>query len=254
MKSVAVRNVMIGEGSPKICIPIIGITKNDILEEIKNAMILDVDLIEWRVDWYENCFDSKKVIEILKAMRKYIEQIPIIFTFRTAKEGGAKEITIENYETLLSDVIKSQQADVIDIELFTGEDTVLSLIEKAKQCSVKTILSSHDFEKTPEKEEIIARLCYMQKLGGDITKIALMPRSKKDVLTLLCATEEMQSRYADRPYVTMSMGGIGSISRMVGEVFGVSITFGIGEYSSAPGQIEAQKLKQVLEIIHDSMM
>ncbi len=39
-----------------------------------------------------------------------------------------------------------------------------------------------------------------------------MPQNKKDVLTLLVATEEMASEYADRPIITMSMSGTGAIS------------------------------------------
>ncbi len=94
----------------------------------------------------------------------------------------------------------------------------------------------------------------MQQLGADITKIAVMPQNKKDVLTLLCATEQMQCQYADRPFVTMSMGSIGSISRIAGEIFGSAITFGAVQKSSAPGQIKAKKLKQMLQMIHDTMI
>lgn len=47
----------------------------------------------------------------------------------------------------------------------------------------------------------------MQELDADIPKIAVMPQNKKDVLTLLSATEEMASEYADRPIITMSMAG-----------------------------------------------
>ena len=53
------------------------------------------------------------------------------------------------------------------------------------------VVSNHDFEKTPSKEEIVARLQKMQELGADLPKIAVMPQCKKDVLTLLAATEEM---------------------------------------------------------------
>ena len=56
----------------------------------------------------------------------------------------------------------------------------------------------------------------MQELGADIPKIAVMPRNKKDVLTLLAATEEMSSEYADRPIITMSMAETGVISRLCG--------------------------------------
>ena len=55
-----------------------------------------------------------------------------------------------------------------------------------------------------------------------------MPQNKKDVLTLLSATEEMASEYADRPIITMSMSGTGVISRLCGEVFGSALTFGAG--------------------------
>ena len=90
----------------------------------------------------------------------------------------------------------------------------------------------------------------MQDMGADIPKIAVMPRTKKDVLTLLAATEEMASEYADRPIITISMSGLGSISRIAGEVFGSCLTFGSGEKASAPGQIDAGKLNSVLQTIH----
>jgi len=52
----------------------------------------------------------------------------------------------------------------------------------------------------------------------------------------------------------MSMGSIGSISRIAGEIFGSAITFGAVQKSSAPGQIKAKKLKQMLQMIHDTMI
>ncbi len=72
----------------------------------------------------------------------------------------------------------------------------------------------------------------MQDMGADIPKIAVMPQSKRDVLTLLCATEEMVTDYADRPIITMSMAGTGVISRLCGEVFGSSMTFGAAKKAS----------------------
>lgn len=253
MQSITIRNVTIGEGIPKICIPIVGTTKSDILHETKNAISCDMDLLEWRADYYENCFDIQKVIEVLTEIRQIAKQIPIIFTFRTKKEGGEKQIALENYTALIGAVIEQCTADIVDIELFSGDTVVIPLIEKAKKYAVKTILSSHDFKNTPPENEIISRLCRMQQLGADITKIAVMPQCKKDVLILLSATEQMQSKYADRPFVTMSMGAVGSISRIVGEIFGSAITFGAGNKSSAPGQIESTVLKQVLQTIHNIM-
>jgi len=93
----------------------------------------------------------------------------------------------------------------------------------------------------------------MQDMGADIPKIAVMPQSKKDVLTLLAATEEMTSCYADRPIITMSMAGTGVISRLCGEVFGSSMTFGAAGKASAPGQMGVEDLNTVLALLHDAM-
>ena len=68
-------------------------------------------------------------------------------------------------------------------------------------------------------------------------KLPVMPQNKRDVLTLLAATEEMVTDYADRPIITMSMAGTGVISRLCGEVFGSSMTFGAAKKASAPGQM-----------------
>ena len=89
-------------------------------------------------------------------------------------------------------------------------------------------------------------------MGADILKIAVMPQSRKDVVTLLSATEEMDCR-TTRPLITMSMGPLGMISRLCGEVFGSSLTFGSVGKTSAPGQVSAKELANVLKLIHESM-
>ena len=128
-----------------------------------------------------------------------------------------------------------------------------AVVETAHANGVKMIASNHDFHKTPAKEEIVSRLRKMQDLGADIPKIAVMPQNKKDVLTLLAATEEMTTNYADRPIITMSMAGTGVISRLCGEVFGSSMTFGAAKKASAPGQMGVNDLSTVLDLLHKAM-
>ena len=60
MKAVEVRNIKIGDGIPKICVPIVGITKEDIINEAKTFDNIPVDVVEWRVDWFESVFDIKR--------------------------------------------------------------------------------------------------------------------------------------------------------------------------------------------------
>lgn len=253
MNPVVVRNVKIGEGIPKICVPIVGVTRQEILESGKNISTVGADVVEWRVDWYEDVFEFDKVEETAKQLREVLKDTPILFTFRTAKEGGEKEIEKETYVELNQKAAKAGYVDMVDVEAFTGDDAVKAIVEVAHECGVKVVASNHDFHKTPDKDDIVSRLCKMQELGADIPKIAVMPQNKKDVLTLLCATEEMYSQHADRPIITMSMAGTGVISRLCGEVFGSALTFGAAGKASAPGQMGVEDLKTVLQILHKSL-
>ena len=253
MNTVKVKNVVIGQGIPKICVSIIETTKEDILASANKLRAVPHDLVEWRADWFDDVFDFDCVKNTLEELRKILGDTPILFTFRTANEGGEKAIDKDIYKALNSNVIATGLADIVDVELFTGDEYVKDIISLAHSNDVKVVVSNHDFDKTPNKDEIIKRLCTMQDLGADIPKIAVMPNSKKDVITLLAATEEMASNYANQPIVTMSMASAGLVSRLSGEAFGSAITFGALEKASAPGQISANNLSKVLNIIHGVM-
>ena len=93
----------------------------------------------------------------------------------------------------------------------------------------------------------------MEEKGGDILKLAVTPWSPEDVLALLEATVKMKDNPSGRPLITMSMGGFGVVSRLAGEIFGSCMTFGCSQSQSAPGQIEAVPLAQVLDTIHQAI-
>ena len=253
MTPVKVRNISIGEGIPKICVPIVGITREEIITEAKSFSSIPVDLVEWRVDWFEQVFDLEKVLGLLKELREVLGELQLLMTFRTSKEGGEKSISASDYARLNIEAAKSGYVDLIDVEIFTGDEIVKEIIDAVHNYGVKVIASNHDFDKTPDKDDIVERLRKMQELGADIPKIAVMPQSAKDVLTLLSATDEMVTKYADRPIITMSMAGTGLISRLCGEVFGSAITFGAAKKASAPGQMEVNDLSTVLQLLHSAL-
>ncbi len=237
---------------PKICVPLVGKNNEGIIEEARNLKELKLDLVEWRVDHYEDVKDLNKVKEILRELRTEIEELPILFTFRSKKEGGEKEVSIEYYAKLNKEISATKMVDLIDVELFIGDEIVKDIVETAHNNGVKVVMSNHDFFKTPAKEEIVNRLCKMQELGADLPKIAVMPQTSRDVITLLDATEEMATVYAKTPIITMSMGGLGLVSRLAGETFGSALTFGAAKMASAPGQIAVVQLSEVLNIMHKS--
>lgn len=253
MNTVKIRNIVIGEGMPKICVPIVGTTKEELLQEVKALQNLSVDIVEWRMDWFKEIENLDAAKEMVKTLREALKDTALLATFRSKKEGGELEVSTEYYIALNKAIVDSGCADLIDVELFTGETEVNDIVTYAHEHGVKVIMSNHDFDKTPSYDEILTRLKAMQSLDADIPKIAVMPTCKKDVLTLLQATNEMHETYADCPIITMSMAGTGVISRLCGEVFGSALTFGAAKKASAPGQMNVEDLHTVLTLLHKSL-
>lgn len=250
MKTIRVRDITIGEGLPKIIVPLVSSLEQELLSEIKKVLAMNPDIIEWRVDSYKLVENLNSVLKTLKKLRGLIKNVPLLFTFRTFQEGGKQSLSMENYEHLLEKVIQSKLVDLIDVQLFLEERLLKKLVSLANENEVLVVMSNHDFEKTPEKDEIIFRLRKMQELGADIPKIAVMPNGNEDVLTILDATNTMKEKFSDRPFITVSMGRVGLISRLTGHVFGSAATFASGVNDSAPGQITVTELKNVLETIY----
>lgn len=214
---------------------------------------MKLDVVEWRVDFYEDVMKTDRVLETLKNLRAALGDTPILFTFRTKKEGGEKEISMADYTALNTAAAKSGDADLVDVEIFSGDSVVGENIAAIHGAGVLVIGSNHDFFKTPSRADLIYRLRKMQDMGADIPKIAVMPTCTEDVLTLLGATAEMHECYADRPIITMSMSAKGVISRLSCEVFGSAMTFGAVGQVSAPGQIPVEQLAGVLDVLHQSV-
>lgn len=246
---VLIRNVKIGEGRPKICVPIVAENKEQIVDLARTVKNMSVDVVEWRADLFDSVFDSCKVKELLGELREVLEDIPLLFTFRTTKEGGNRTLSDEQYIEINKYVCDTGYVDMIDVEMFSGEDIIKEIIAYAHEKKVKVIGSNHDFGGTPSKKQIVTRLQLMQHFQADIIKIAVMPKDKSDVIDLLLATEEMVSKHAKVPVVTVSMSKLGVVSRITGELFGSAMTFATVGAASAPGQISADSVHMILEAL-----
>ena len=250
MNTIKVRNIEIGSGTPKIIVPIVGVTKQEIIDEAKTFDSIPIDVVEWRVDWFEGVFDFEKVEDVLKELRAVLGETPILMTFRTSKEGGEKSIEPEDYAKLNIKAAQTGYVDFIDVEIFTGDAIVTKIIDGAHAAGVKVIASNHDFHKTPPRAELVRRMVAMQQAGADLPKVAVMPQSRTDVLELLAATAEMADLHPETPVITMSMGALGAVSRLAGEAFGSAMTFANPGQASAPGQVSLDIVNEVLDALH----
>ena len=249
IKTVTVKNVTFGEGIPKILVPITGTSPDDLRAQVDALATHHVDVVEWRVDYFSHLADLAIVLATGRALAVQLSETPLLFTCRTQVEGGEAIIEDEAYGELNVALIESGTVDLVDVEYQRQRAVVERILATAHSHSVPVIASNHDFSGTPARDEILARLQEMQRLGADICKIAVMPHSASDVLILLDATLTMHEKYADRPLITMSMGRLGVVSRLSGQVFGSAASFGMVGTPSAPGQLDADNLHKVMALL-----
>ena len=233
----------------KTIVPITAKTKEQALAQAQViANTADADLAEFRIDLLSFASDTKQVIALGNELKKILGHKPMIATIRTKNEGGQLEISDADYGKTYQAYLKNPFMDWLDVEMFRDQKVVSEIVQKAHQKKVLVVMSNHDFQKTPSQDEIEKRLLKQDQMGADILKIAVMPKSKQDVFTLMNATLKV-SQQTTKPLLTMSMGQLGTISRVATANMGGSYSFGMIGQASAPGQIDVAKLKQILQTV-----
>lgn len=249
-KPVQIKNITIGEGIPKVCVSLTETTRDALYAEAKNVVEAQADLIEWRADFYEDLFSPEKTAEALAGISDIIGQIPLIFTIRTEKEGGNCQISTKDYVNLNKLAAESQKADLIDVEIFRILEEAADLIEEIHKSGAKVIASTHDFEKTDDRDTLLARFKEMDKTKADILKMAVMPKEFDDVAAIMQVTSRMSREFTEKPLISMAMKNLGSMSRIAGESFGSAVTFAAVGKPSAPGQFAIKELRMMMDALH----
>jgi 3-dehydroquinate dehydratase-1 len=238
---------------PLICTPLVGRTLDKLLSELAIVLPKKPDVLEWRVDFFEQISDTALVIATAAAIKRAAESVPLLFTRRSVLEGGEKiALNEDQVIAMYTAVCSSKHIDLIDYEMVNEADNIVRVREAAKTNGIKLVLSFHNFSYTPALETLAAKFLNADQMGADVAKVAVMPRDLDDVLTLLTATRQA-SKKLRIPLISMSMGPLGAVTRMVGGVFGSALSFAVGAASSAPGQVPIEDLNLVLEVLQKSM-
>ena len=251
MKTISLRNLTIGAGKPKIIAPLTGNSLSHLLTQAEQLTRSPAEIAEWRVDYLPHPINTENLLDIACELRKALGEIPLLATYRTFQEGGQGGLNTAEYTALVETLALSGLVDLVDVELSAGDATVSRLLSRCHAQGVPALLSCHDFFSTPSAPQLRSILAHMEDLGADIAKIAVMPRCPADVVTLLQVTEAF-SRHSACPMVTMSMGELGKVSRVWGEVFGCALTFAAVTDVSAPGQLPADTVAALLDVLSPS--
>ena len=249
-KTIQIKNLTIGSGMPKICVPMTCASCEELCREAKEAKNAGADLVEWRADFYEALSDTDRMLETLGKIREVLGEIPLLFTIRTQAEGGKGSLSTKEYAHANLAAAGSGNADLIDVEVFGEEEEKKALIASVQAKGAAVIGSSHDFEKTDDCAVLLKRFREIDASGADILKMAVMPEEFDDVAAIMQATNRMVTEFTEKPVISMAMGSIGSISRIAGENFGSSVTFATVGAASAPGQFPIRELRAMIEALH----
>ena len=250
MKTIHVKNQILGEGIPKIIVPVMGRTPAEAAGKCKAALEAGAELIELRADAFLSALGGADsgLPDLLEACRGAVPAMPILFTCRTAAEGGEWDCSPKEYAKVLECVLQSRCVDLIDIEL--ARENAKQLLEEAHIRELPVILSFHSFTGTPPLEELRELLLKMEETGADLAKIACMPLKDRDVSFLL-SLSAWASYTLKIPALVIAMGEKGAVSRIAGEIFGSPMSFAcLSGEASAPGQLPAAALKEKLTELH----
>jgi 3-dehydroquinate dehydratase-1 len=189
-----------------------------------------VEMAEIRIDLAE--FSNDEIRSVFSKRRK---------TIATCRPGKIRE---EERVEMLKIAIESG-ATFVDIEYEAAPEYKNDLISFAHSYQCDVIISYHNYDRTPELDELeeIVKSCYAQ--GADLAKIAThvnVNRDNSKILSLYKAPGRL---------VAIGMGDLGRISRIVAPFLGAEFTYASlsEDDATAPGQISYERLnKFILEI------
>lgn len=139
-------------------------------------------------------------------------------------------------------------ASYIDIEVENNDSYKNELKEAAAISGCKTIVSYHDYEKTPVMRELEQLITWCFEDGADLAKIACQANSMSDAARLL-------SLYSlGKPVISIGMGKEGKITRIAAPLLGAPFTYASLDAAreTAPGQIDSATLKKIIDMIRNS--
>ena len=197
------------------------------------------DLVEVRAD----LFDDPEPGAMVAALRRLrAAGRPIVFTVRAEAEGG-KPLDERRRKALYDAALP--HVDAIDTEIVSTALTV-DLVPAARAANKLVILSAHALQATPPQDGLVSLVDRGFGLGADVVKLATHATSMDDLRTLLAVTLAARRR----GIVTLAMGPLGPLSRLVLPAAGSLLTYGHVGRATAPGQMTVGELGELIRRLY----
>lgn len=237
-----------------ICVPIMAASAKQLISEgIAVEDYESCQFVELRIDYIKEDIVNNTV-EMIEYLKKQLEGKLFIVTYRTVFEGGTGNLgfEVENeaftkaYKELLINICQSVGCHFVDVEYNRGLSLIDELAATARDNNIAIISSYHNFNQVPDNDILLNIAEKMKSSQTDILKLAVMPKSVDDVARYINFTKQL-SCMTEKPIITMAMGELGRVTRVFGYRYGSSLTFGAVGQGSAPGQLQADKLRELID-------
>ena len=223
---------------PRICVSIGRETIDDVLA-VADSVASQADVLEIRLD----CLTVPAISPFVNALSR-----PLLFTNRPQWEGGQFAGEEETRMGALLEAV-AENSGYVDLELLAPDESHRKMRMALQESETKLILSWHNFQDTPTREELVGRLALMQDRGADIGKIVTTAHSHGDVLRVLALQEVAQQ--LDFPLIAFCMGRPGVISRVATCDLGGYMTYCAvsADEATAPGQLSVSALREIYSLL-----
>merc|ERR1712066_177958 len=168
-------------------------------------------VLEFRMDLLKSQ-GPHSVREQIALLRKAVPGLPIVFTLRSKKEGGA----------------------------FEGSEAAKSALLAAKG-ACKVICSHHEFSRMPSEDELKQMVRNVAANPAvDVAKVVVMAKSFDDSFTIQRLANETLP--AGKPFIAMCLSEVGSFSRVLNRTL-TPVTHPDMPAKAAPGQLSIQEIQ-----------
>lgn len=247
VQEVSIGNVVLGRAPVKIISSVCAATAEEMIEQAKAIEASGADIIEWRADYFA---DGTSWQEAVAAMKAVVTK-PVIYTFRSQSEGGVRTepMSSTTWRKKVLAAIDSKLFDAVDIEFDRGRAEFL--VEAARKAGIVSIVSWHSFVpgEYDEKLGYFGKLEQMSYTGADVLKIVAMPDKGIDIARFIEEVSVIRAEFnAPQPLIAMCMGKTGAVTRVGAAAFGSCATFASVVKSSAPGQLDVETTRKLLDL------
>lgn len=223
-----------------ICASIPAENPESLRDKINRAFSSGANYVEIRFDF----LDLSDMEEALKIAETFREKA--IFTLRTSAEGGKFKANINDRIEWLKKLAMAKPM-LLDIEYSTIQSND-DLANYCKTQKIPVLLSWHDFEKTPPKDQLRCMLEKMRVYSNHI-KMVTTAINIVDALRIL----DLYENAVESNLIAFSMGEAGIISRIMCTIIGKSpFTYAALEESIAPGQLTVVQMRDIYDKISPS--